>query len=110
MRVPITYAGPDDVEIFIVSTPLNFSDNTVAGMMTCRGKLGGLTTKLGVPCWGRLGTVPRKFSPMACRGRRDVVCGKLPRWLAEEGWVALLRKVASLYCGHAGSFCWKFLW
>src|SRR4051812_21741773 len=110
MRVPITYASPDDAAIFIVSVPLNFSVNTVTGMMTCRGRRGSLSAKLGVACWGRLGTVYRKFSPVAYRGRRDVVRGKLPRYLAEDGWVALLRKVASLYCGHAGSFCWKFLW
>src|SRR3954471_5095235 len=78
-------------------------------MRTCRGRQGSLSANLGVACWGRFGTVPRKFSPVAYRGRRDVVRGRLPRWLAEEGWVALLRKFASLYCGHAGSFCWKFL-
>ena len=110
MLVPIAYADPDVVGIFTVSEQLNFSVNTVAGMMTCRGRQGSLSAKLGVACWGRLGTVPRKFSSMAYRGRRDVVRGKLPRWLAEEGWVALSGKVAPLYCGHAGSFCWKFLW
>ena len=78
IRVPITYAGPDDVGIFTVSALLNFSDNTVAGMMSCRGRRGSLLAKLGVACWGRLGTVPRKFSPVAYRGRRGVVRGKLP--------------------------------
>src|ERR1043165_8166976 len=30
MRVPITYAGPDDAGIFTVSVQLNFSENTFA--------------------------------------------------------------------------------
>src|ERR1043165_8543129 len=70
MRVPIAYAGPNVVGIFTVSEQLNFSVNTAAGMMTCRGRLGSLLAKLGVACWGRLGTVPRKLSPW---------------WLIEEG-------------------------
>src|ERR1044072_7862622 len=97
MRVPITYAGPDDAEIFIVSVQLNFSDNTVAGMMMCRGRRGSLSAKLGVACWGRLGNVPRKFSPW---------------WRIEEGGLSyagncldgLLKKVG-LPCSESLLLC-----
>src|ERR1043165_8902807 len=79
-------------------------------LSACRGRLSGFFAKLGVACWGRLGTVPRKLSPVAYRGRRgcrtleaaSIACRRRSGCLA---WEALPLCTVDILVSSAGSFC-----